>query len=64
MAVSHSNVNTGFILQEPLTPVPSHRGPGVAGAGAARPEPERREAGERGAGGPTPVHTVTQVSDQ
>ena len=49
-------VNTVHICQEPLTPVPSHRGPG---AGSVRLEPGR-EAGDCG---PTErVHTP-QVSD-
>ena len=56
-------VNTGPHFQEPLTPVPSHRGPGISGARAGA----SLEAGDTGrreqASQPTPVHTV-QVSDQ
>ena len=56
-------VYTGRHFQEPLTPVPSHRGPGISGARAGA----SLEAGDTGrreqASQPTPVHTV-QVSDQ
>ena len=55
-------VNTGPHFQEPLTPVPSHRGPGISGARAGA----GREAGDTGRSEPsqpTPVHTA-QVSDQ